>query len=146
MACVFAHLIALKRFTAEGFDMILEDNVRAPVETCAKLIWDAAEAGKQLKKSKGVDCNLRFIGWLSSLTNLEYIYNIHSKKRGFPESVDGATEPTIFPLPLLEHVDIDIPTEREENTPKEETSEAKNGDTTDTSSERKHSRPGGNFM
>ena len=131
---------------------MLEDNVRAPVETCADLIWEAMEASRMLRETEGVDCNFRFAGWLSSMTNLEYLYDIHSRKRGFPRTEDTGTETAenksiVFPLPLLEHVDIDIPIDADAKFSNSEESEP---ETTlvgeEKSNSRQHSRPGGNFM
>ena len=36
LACLFAHLIAMKKLVDEGFDFILEDNVRAPISKKTK--------------------------------------------------------------------------------------------------------------
>ena len=48
MACVFAHLIAIKQFVDDNtFDLILEDNVRACPDDCAARIWESIKASKE---------------------------------------------------------------------------------------------------
>jgi len=160
MGCTLAHLIAMKRFVKEGFDVMLEDNVRAPVACCAKLVSQAREASEALYANKGVECHFRFLGWLGSVTNLEYILNTHAKKRAYcSASLDGSTSDGstsrvgVFPFPLHSHLNSDL----EDLGLTENSDEAKNqnnfegGDDeeeaqNDKSSGTRHSRPGGNFM
>ena len=52
LGCTFAHLIALKRFVAEDFDMILEDNVRTCPENCAQRIWNFIDASLKWEKQQ----------------------------------------------------------------------------------------------
>jgi len=93
LACTFAHLIALKSFTEEGFDVLLEDNVRAPLDSCADLVRKAKMASERLEADWGVECHFRFLGWLGSTTNLEYLLGTHSKKRAFyPRDENGESE------------------------------------------------------
>lgn len=154
LGCTLAHLIALKRFTTEDFDVVLEDNVRAPVESCANLVKQASEASKVLSAEKGVDCHFRFIGWLGSLTNLEYLLHTHSRKRSFPCSRTDSDKSTgaeqnvgVFPFPLLSHLasdldDLDAP----DMTATEEGNDEEKEVSDDKSSGTRHTRPGGNFM
>ena len=97
LGCTFAHLIALKRYLAEGFDMILEDNVRAPTEDCAHRVWQSMEAMREWEQQQQgqqnntplVDtpnnrkCHLRFLGWLGSVPNIQWILERHTLKRAF---------------------------------------------------------------
>ena len=157
LACTFAHLIALKRFTTENFDVLLEDNVRAPVESCANLVKQAREASKSLSLENGVECHFRFLGWLGSLTNLEYLIHTHAKKRAFPMRAENEITTTgqsvgVTPFPLLSHLASDLdelgfPDIPATNTTQGgEVEEKKEGDDEDKASGTRHSRPGGNFM
>ena len=145
---------------------MLEDNVRAPVESCADLVLQAEAASNALRERKGGECHFRFLGWLGSITNLEYLLCTHSRKRAvYPCATrkDGegedSTEITqqqnekrvgVFPFPRLVHLEEDL---------QELGTESSNGDrrdgeddendsspTDEKSSSTKHSKPGGNFM
>ena len=134
IGCTFAHLIALKRFVEDGFDLILEDNVRAPPDHCAERIWHAIDASKEWElerqakggdNSDGIDrnqqdrnCHFRFAGWLGSVPNLEWILNLHSKKRGYVRTTElrgSAVDDNInqlgsfFPFPISEYLETDLP-------------------------------------
>jgi hypothetical protein len=139
LGCTFAHLIALKRFTTEDFDVMLEDNVRAPIESCADIVHQAREASISHHASSasetsndGVECHFRFLGWLGSLTNLEYLLHTHREKRAHyvplqtADNSENTTNSTatatprdddndekqqrvgVFPFPLLSHVAVDL--------------------------------------
>jgi GR25 family glycosyltransferase involved in LPS biosynthesis len=123
LACTLAHLIALKRFVAEGFDAILEDNVRVPLEDCAERIWQAKEATDeweqhQNSKSKQPDkCHMQYLGWLGSIPNLEWILQRHAEKRSFSRQSDSPQSDqtkqslsnyTIFPFPTTEEIMRDL--------------------------------------
>jgi hypothetical protein len=111
LGCTFAHLIALKRFTSEGFDVMIEDNVRAPPESCAERIWEARQASLEWEHQEGKSCHFRFIGWLGSTTNLEWILETHSKKRSHKREASNDQQPsgmTVFPFPTHEHLEEDL--------------------------------------
>ena len=158
MACTFAHLIALKRFTSEDFDILLEDNVRAPVESCANMVKQAREASKSLSLERGIECHFQFLGWLGSLTNLEYLIHTHARKRSFPtwaqnETTTRGQSVGVTPFPLLSHLESDLELGGP-NVPATNTTEAGgvgekqdgDDDDNDKASGTRHSRPGGNFM
>ena len=109
LACVFAHLIAMKTFVESndgrsgtngnsndnsnnrrsgggggaGFDVILEDNVRVSPEHCADRVWESIHAVQEWEHMSGEKCHLRLVGWLSSITNLKWIFNMHIPKRQY---------------------------------------------------------------
>eukprot|EP00934_Nitzschia_sp_Nitz4_P007649 Nitzschia sp. Nitz4//scaffold20_size174350//17454//18944//NITZ4_002079-RA/size174350-snap-gene-0.212-mRNA-1//1//CDS//3329541740//7639//frame0 len=147
LGCSLAHLIALKRFTTEGFDVMLEDNVRAPVESCAQQILDAQQASRNRAVEEGVDCHFRFIGWLGSLTNLEYLFQTHMPKRSFPQ---GSSQTRVSPYPHLQDVEEDLPPADDSANvavATEVTSPCTaEGDKDEKSSGTRHARPGGNFV
>lgn len=147
----------------------MEDNVRAPVESCARIVTQAREASENWSAEKGIECHFRFIGWLGSLTNLEYLLHTHAKKRAFPvasRGENGNDSPStteqivgVCPFPLLSHVasdfeDFDVPEtngagEDENGEDKKEAPDIENDDEEDDddkTSGTRHSRPGGNFM
>mmetsp|Transcript_19295 Transcript_19295/g.46602 ORF Transcript_19295/g.46602 Transcript_19295/m.46602 type:complete len:526 (+) Transcript_19295:184-1761(+) len=146
LACVFAHLIAMKTFvesderngangdTSGGFDAILEDNVRVSPEQCADQIWESIHAVQEWEQLSGEKCHLRLVGWLSSITNLKWIFNMHIPKRQYDRRqpshnssndgkiarnngrVDGNGEShddslnsaSIFPFPRAEFLEEDL--------------------------------------
>ena len=149
LGCTLAHLIAMKRFVQEDFDILLEDNVRAPIHEicCADLIRRARSASEKRLADTGVECHFRFYGWLGSTTNLQYLLQTHAKKRTYPapEGLNGGDrEVGVFPFPLLRHLKEDLDdVDESENVLDDEESpivqDEKAGGTT-------HSRPGGNFV
>jgi len=146
----------MKRFILEDFDVMLEDNIRAPIGvcSCADIIRKAQWASDQWKVDKGMECHFRFLGWLGSTTNLEYLFHTHSVKRAYPPTSDVVNDGhrddvSVFPYPLLRHLkedfeDMDDEEEEEKELDGEENPavhDEKASGTTGT-----HSRPGGNFM
>jgi len=121
LACTFAHLIAMKTLVKNDYDFILEDNVRAPIDStlsedaeilsetdeefceCAMRIWNTIEASKEMEEETGVSCHLRYYGWLGSRPNLRAVYdnfvNIHKFQKA-----DGDKR-TVFPYVV--NTDID---------------------------------------
>ncbi len=106
MACSLAHLMAMKTLVNEGFDFILEDNVRAPLSTfaetianngneekndqegnriceCARRVRNTIEASMEMELTTGIPCHLRFFGWLGSRPNLEFVMNTFLPERKF---------------------------------------------------------------
>ena len=113
MACLLAHLRAMKRCVEEGYDVILEDNVRAPPELCAQRIWETIDASEEWEQANGNQCHLRYYGWLGSLPNLHWVLNTHVKRTEFRrESIDNDTEEgdshqgTVFPFPVTQDFDL----------------------------------------
>lgn len=72
LACTFAHLIAMKTCVEGGFDLILEDNVRASAPICVEQIRQVIENNS--------DADLIYFGWLGSVKNLTWVIHTHSKK------------------------------------------------------------------
>lgn len=116
LACTFAHLIAMRTFLEGSFDVILEDNVRAAPSVCAHRIWESIDAMKEWETTTGKTCHVRFVGWLGSTTNLEWILKTHAPKRKFTRTSSESTSTsspdgdlaTIFPFPRPEHLVEDM--------------------------------------
>jgi hypothetical protein len=100
LACVLAHLMAMKTFTtpsAEGdddegclFDVLLEDNVRVPLHesstmysVAATSIRQCVQASRACEEETKTKCHLRYYGWLGSLENLQWMQECHIPKRAF---------------------------------------------------------------
>ena len=78
LACLLAHLRAMKLCVKDGYDFILEDNVRAPPEECAQRVWEAIDASKECEREKHQEtCHLRYYGFLGSLANLHWVLTTH---------------------------------------------------------------------
>lgn len=125
LACVFAHLIAMKTFVDShnktdggndsntgGYDIILEDNVRVAPEVCADQIWESFHATEEWEQQSGEQCHLRLVGWLSSITNLKWIFGMHIPKRQYVRSgsdeLKDDNHGTIFPFPSSEFLEEDL--------------------------------------
>lgn len=113
MACLLAHLRAMKKCVEEGYDIILEDNVRAPPDECAKRIWEAIDASELYQHANGEQCQLRYYGWLGSLPNLHWVLNTHVKRTVFSRESknddaeeDGSHQATVFPFPVTQDFDV----------------------------------------
>lgn len=105
LACTLAHLTAMKKCVDEGFDFILEDNVRAPIKECSDRIWESICASEEQVKETGEPCYMRYYGWLGSIPNLEWVLNTHANRMGYKRNqLDNAssTSQTVFPFPILE--------------------------------------------
>lgn len=140
LACSFAHLIAMKRFVAESYDIILEDNVRAPMDCCGERMWETLSATKELC-DVGVPCHFRMYGYLGSVPNLEWVYNSHLEKRGHERKCLDETV-SVFPLPLPKNLDEDL-----EELDADQNEDDQVGNTeldADNSTNRR--KPGGNFI
>jgi hypothetical protein len=92
LACTLAHLIAMKTYVQGGYDFILEDNVRAPV--------DAGECATRIRevKKKNIEADLIYLGWLGSIPNLTWVIHTHAKRFSSTE-----TDGSVFPFPVAEH-------------------------------------------
>lgn len=110
LGCTLAHLIALKRFTAEGFDVMLEDNVRTVTADAAERIWRAKEASEKQSDASGEPSHLRFLGWLGSIPNLEWILTRHVPKRALRVYDESAidTSYSTCPFPRTEEIMEDL--------------------------------------
>ena len=122
LACSLAHLIALDQLTREGFDVLVEDNIRVPINDddsiCANRILECIQASlewqeqttSQLQPSA---CHFRYFGWLGSVPNLKWIFQNHIPKRRFERMIheqDVKKKPpmTVFPFPLPEDLNEDM--------------------------------------
>lgn len=136
LGCTLAHLIALKRFVSEDFDVMLEDNVRAPPDCCADRVWEAKRISEEWNKDDGHECHFRYVGWLGSVPNLKWMYTSHIPKRGRRSDEDTADGGT-FPFPSKEDIQSDL--ENMANSAGKGTDE--DGETSGNKADR---RPGGN--
>jgi hypothetical protein len=154
LGCTFAHLIALKRFTSEGFDCMLEDNSRCPPESCAERIWEARQASLEWEHQEGKACQFRFIGWLGSVSNLEWILKTHSKKRSHKREAGNDQQPSemsVFPFPISEFLEEDLKEMEERKPHKDHASPDENDEEREetevadaANSKASHKTPGGN--
>jgi len=115
LACSLAHLVAMRTLVEDGYDFILEDNVRAPITKpdgddigadgriyceCAERIWRAKEASEECETATQEKCHLRYYGWLGSRPNLEFVMNVHSPKMQFTRKEEGDDTQSVFPFPI----------------------------------------------
>lgn len=96
LACALAHLTALRTLVNDDFDVLLEDNVRMPVESVVERVWDIIDATKTAAEQ--ASCHMRYFGWLGSIPNLQWIYTSHIASSG------GAT---VVPCPTPQDIDAD---------------------------------------
>lgn len=109
MACLLAHLLAMRRCVEDGYDFILEDNVRAAPEESARRIWETMDASGEWQRANGDHCHLRYYGWLGSLPNLHWVLNTHATRTAFTREssiADGLEDElpraTVFPFPITQ--------------------------------------------
>ena len=123
LACSLAHLTAMKTLVEDGYDFILEDNVRVPITSatrqnddaigddgemyceCAQRIWSTKEASIEWEESTGHKCHLRYYGWLGSRPNLKFVMNVHRTKMQFPRKEGKMDNPSFFPFPIKSDID-----------------------------------------
>jgi hypothetical protein len=144
LACLLAHLIGLREFVAQGFDLLLEDNVRLPVKDCARRIWEGIHASEEWCQRDGISCHFRYTGFLGSISNLRWIYQWHISRCGFTrESAEpGRSECTVFPFPTAHDIDQYLADdELESATEFEKNDDRRTGKLSATKDDRK---PGGN--
>jgi hypothetical protein len=144
LACFMAHLIAMKRLTTEGFDFILEDNVRAPTTVCGRRILDSIEASNEWQQElEDASCHLRFFGWLGSTANLEWIFQKHIYRASYVRlvsaDIDMPSACSMFTFPLTSEIERDLEEEEQNVTGCE-----KVGGTSNGTCNKQHSKPGGN--
>lgn len=78
LGCILAHLIAMKTFVDDGgFDVLLEDNVRAPLNgEAARRIRQTIEAARECESTTG-KVHMKYFGWLGSMLNLQWTFQSH---------------------------------------------------------------------
>lgn len=117
LACLFAHLRAMKTCVEGGYDFILEDNVRVPPQECAQRIWEAVDASNEWQQAdEEQQCHLRYFGWLGSLPNLDWVIHTHAPRTNFARDGNGDdvdTRATVFPWPIKEDFDVSLDDEEE---------------------------------
>ncbi|GKY94596.1 hypothetical protein MPSEU_000425100 [Mayamaea pseudoterrestris] len=138
LACLLAHLIAMKVFVERDMDVILEDNVRLPVMDCAKRIWDCIHASEEWCRRDSIQCHLRYVGFLGSVTNLRWVFESHIPRTSLQRQVSDFT---VFPFPTTQDIDMDFAAEQVDVV-------YNGGDVGTTGSgdnrDERHSKPGGN--
>lgn len=107
LGCTMAHLIALPRFVEGNFDMMLEDNVRAPVEEFVERFRNIVQSSREWSKLTGDPCHLRYYGWLGSIPNLRWMYDSHIPSRGHV-SEDSSRDGAVFPFPTQKDIQDDL--------------------------------------
>lgn len=119
LACALAHLVAMKKLVEEGYDFILEDNVRAPIYgsydhskcECAERIWSTLKASLDWENATGEKCHMRYYGWLGSRTNIDFVMTAHIPKTKYTNSSTqkqetvrlkdhGDYDSSFFPFPI----------------------------------------------
>jgi hypothetical protein len=178
LACSLAHLLALQRFTKAAqsqstdscddnntdgpFDVLLEDNVRAPVlyGDAARRIRETMLARRAWEAATGQTCHMQYFGWLGSPLNLDWVLQSHLPQRSFVHSTGSNTNddaPSIAPFPTHEHIQEDLengtyvvsttaPSEPlHQSQPKGDESSSSSGppDPTPTTTKKVHTTPGG---
>lgn len=139
LACFLAHLIAMRTLVEGDYDMILEDNVRAPIFgpggdgdemeaevdaycECAERIWATMEASERLSNASGEgsanidshggtskECHLRYYGWLGSKPNLKWLYEAHIQRMRARKDFDDGSGGVVFPYPTVDEFRADKP-------------------------------------
>jgi len=160
LACVLAHLIAMKTFVEsddDKFDVLLEDNVRAPISIpasllsnqedggkeelyceCAEQIWNTIQTSEQWEHESGRQCHLRYYGWLGSIPNLEWLLHHYIPQTSFPannnneQNKDGGGG-GVFPFPSFV---VQINNDNEDATTKKQPEEEK--EDTNNDDDKKH--------
>jgi GR25 family glycosyltransferase involved in LPS biosynthesis len=107
LGCTLAHLIALPRFVDGEFDMMLEDNVRAPVEEFVERFQNIVKSSREWSSTTGHPCHLRYYGWLGSIPNLRWIYDTHIPSRGHP-CEEITRDGRVFPFPTPQDIQNDL--------------------------------------
>jgi len=111
LACALAHLTALRRLVTDDYDVLLEDNVRFPVETVAERMRETVRAVNEWENQSGKQCHLRFFGWLGSTTNLQWIDSSHVPRTKFDrENGKKTSSISCFPMPTLQDIEADLAT------------------------------------
>lgn len=98
-ACLLAHLINLRRFVDEEFDLLLEDNVRLDVDWVTK-VRGIQEVKKLYECKQSVKVHMMYYGWLGSATNIDWLLGCHRKHKRFQD--------TIFPFPGAGEIESEL--------------------------------------
>jgi hypothetical protein len=106
IGCSMAHLIAMRKCVTEGYDIILEDNVRAPPAECALRMREAALGCQEQSAASGTECHMRYMGWLGSLPNLNWIFQSYAKQEAFQRVSTDTSHPdhTTVAFPKTEDI------------------------------------------
>lgn len=120
IGCTFAHLIAMRKCVTDGYDVILEDNVRAPPAECALRMREAALSCQEKMSASGAECHMRYMGWLGSLPNLQWIFQSYAKQEAFQRaSTDTShSDYTTFAFPKTEDIIRDLELSEEQSSEK----------------------------
>lgn len=155
LACTLAHLIALKRFTADGhFDVLLEDNVRCPsAPVTARCIQQGRLACHSYECATGNICHMRYFGWLGSILNLEWIFRSHIPKRSHRRNIENINYPnldhipfnlTVVSFPTTQHIEEDLGvTEEEQDAPYRSEMAHETEEIPSKTAHHRHNKPGG---
>lgn len=105
LGCILAHLIALKTLVDGDFDVLVEDNVRAPLDgEAARRIRDTITAVRQHEATSETAVHLRYYGWLGSMLNLQWNLRSHLVLRRV-SSGDGCS---VAPFPTAQNIEEDL--------------------------------------
>jgi len=136
-----AHLMAMKKLVEENFDVILEDNTRMPLDLVASRIWDTIDASE-----RGGECHLRYYGWLGSLPNIQWVFNVHSNRQMVRTDNDN-DDTEIFNFPVPADFDDKVAVEKEgEEESNIISSEDNNNEDAANISSAAHTTPGGSAI
>lgn len=111
LACALAHLRAMKTFVEaeEAFDVLLEDNVRLSPEHSAERIRAAARVSREYSRTYGAECHLRYLGWLGSTMNLQWMHESYIPLQCFRDGDRNdcgyPIEPTVVRFPQTSDID-----------------------------------------
>ena len=106
LGCILAHLIALRTFVDGDFDVLLEDNVRAPLDgEAARRIRETIESIEQHESMSGNTVHLRYFGWLGSMLNLQWNFQSHLPTRRVTKDKFSCS---VAPFPTHQHIEDDL--------------------------------------
>ena len=101
LAHTLSHIIAMRRFLEEGFDVMIDENVCVPIpksklSECATRVRDTILASEASCTSD--KCGIRYFGWSGSLKNMKWLLNDHFLQQS---SVKNTLRCYIIPFPKL---------------------------------------------
>jgi hypothetical protein len=110
LGCTMAHLIAMRKCVTDGYDVILEDNVRAPPAECALRMREAALSCQEQTAASSTECHMRYMGWLGSLPNLQWIFQSYAKQEAFQRVSTDTSHPehTTMAFPKTQDIERDL--------------------------------------
>jgi hypothetical protein len=120
LGCTLAHLIAMRKCVTDGYDVILEDNVRVPPAECALRIREAALSCLEQTSETGTECHMRYLGWLGSLPNLQWIFQSYAKQQAYQRVSNNTSHPdyTTFAFPKTQDIERDLELAEEKSSEK----------------------------